>query len=716
MRRTLLFAGALCLLARLPLQAQVPHINTFFPLGGQAGKTVEVEVRGASLDGADQLLLQSSGLSGTVQATGGKPDETNKPIFQAKCGTCHELRSFANRSLTPAQWAATVERMVSVRQAPIAPAEQQKIIQFLQGGARSGRVTAQIKIGPETLPGLYEIRVVSARGVSTASYFEVGNLPELFAVSNKKTEPLAVTLPCVVNGGFAGNAERHFLKFAAKKGQRLVFNLKAFRFHEQTQLFFNPVLTLYNASGAEVAENHGYYDLDPLIDYLAPADGDYLLEVRDLLGRGNPSSVYRMAMGAVSYDTVLYPPAVQMGSRPNLTVIGKNEDGRQGSYTPPAPSQPGLALLGSPMGPQHAYVSPFPVVRALSSAVSNSAPSSSLPAAFTGRISQVGESNLFKLLGDGNTYEFEGFVARVDSPASLRVSLLNAEGRAVAAFSNDARMTAKLEKGKAYGLKVEEIAGKAGPEFVYVVEARPQRPNIELVARPANITLRPGLATAVEVTLVRREGVEGDVTLSVNGLPAGVTAQPAVISPDRNTGWVILQSEPSVNQGAHVIEIVASAKGPSGQVRARAMPQEMEYRLNNNPRYFNRESMVLAVRGEPPFYPRVVTQAPLRVHPRQAIELKVAIKRQGGYKGPAIVSVGGLPTGWVAPQQTLPAEKEEVTLQVRPDGNNPQGFLNRDPKLSPIRAVVHVTAEEFEFVAGTIQVVRAEKIEEEEKR
>src|SRR5690242_12222085 len=95
----------------LPCRAQIPRINTLFPIGGRAGTTVDVEIRGSSLEGANLLMVHGPGVTGTVQPGDGKADETNKPVWQAKCQSCHELRSPANRSMTPAQWTATVERM-----------------------------------------------------------------------------------------------------------------------------------------------------------------------------------------------------------------------------------------------------------------------------------------------------------------------------------------------------------------------------------------------------------------------------------------------------------------------------------------------------------------------------------------------------------------------------------------------------------------------------
>src|SRR5207302_7819084 len=131
-------------------------------------------------------------------------------------------------------------------------------------------------------------------------------------------------------------------------------------------------LRLYDAAGKELVENHGYYDLDPLIDWTCPADGDYTLEVRDLLGRGNPGSVYRLTMGPLAREA-------------------------------------------------------------------------SLP----------------------------------DEPP-------------------------------------------------YFSSGRARRPTMPCAIRPDNIALRPGLAVAVEVYLNRRDGLQGDVDLTAEGLPAGVAALPSV--------------------------------------------------------------------------------------------------------------------------------------------------------------------------------------------
>ncbi len=709
--------------------AQLPRINTFFPIGGKAGETVDVEIRGSSLTGADKLIVLGAGVTGTVNPGGVKADETFKPIWQSKCASCHELRSPANRSLTPAQWAATVDRMVKVRQAPLSADETAKVTQYLTALARAGKITAQIKIAPDTLPGLCEIRVATPKGVSTVGLFEVGQLPELLAVNNTMQQPQSVTLPCVVNGNMAGNGERHYLKFAAQKGKRYVFNMKAYRYNELSQEFFNPNLRLYDSAGKQLVENHGYYDLDPLIDWTCPENGDYVLEARDLLGKGNPGSVYRLAMGSVAYDTAINPPAVPASSHVYAAVVGKNLEGAKTAFSMDTPALSGITTVSSPVGPLPVYVSTYPVIRADAKPSANT----TLPAAFTGRLTNDGDAQSFYVQGKGR-FEFSVYSTRLGSPSRVRVTLLNDKNRAVANMGGvgrndglrrlevDGRLVADLEAGKVYSLKVEAPKEKIqdpeddsmGTSYVYCVEARPASAVLECVARPASVTIRPGMSTPVEITLARREGITGDVTISAANLPPGVTCSPAIIPPDRNRGYVILNAEANAAPSEQPIELYASAQGPNGEVKTRAVPQET-YRIQNNPRYLTRSECLVVVRGQPEFSVTLADSGPIKAHPRKGVEVKVKIQRRGDFKGNVTIQIENLPSGWVANQETAGPNQTELTMIVRPDGNNTQPFLKRDLKLTPIHAIVIANVDEYEFAIATPLVQKADRADEDEK-
>ena len=704
--RPIRIAAGLALLALCASAgAQIPRINTFFPIGARAGSTIEVEVRGSSLDGASLIMVHGKGLSGTLAPSSAKVDETFKPLWQAKCAGCHELRSPANRSLTPGQWAATVERMVKLRAAPLSADEATRVSQYLVGAARAGRVSAQIAVAPEALPGLYELRVATPRGVSSPYWFEVGNLPEVMAANVTREQAQPVALPCVVNGCFMATGERHYFKFAVKKGEHSVFNLKAFRYNEMNQFFFSPNLRLYDPLGKQIAENHGYFDMDPLIDWTCPADGSYVIEVRDLLGRPNPASVYRLTMGRMPYDSVLSPPAGQVGTMAPTSVAGKSAEGLATQYTFAVQADPGLCNAPSPFGPHTYYASQYPVVRDDAAGVGMKP--AALPAAFTGVISKAGEVDSFSVQASG-VFEFEGYATRLNSPVSLSAALVKSDGAAVASFGGDGRMTAKLESGQTYQLRVANGSGQGGPTMVYAVEARPARPGLDCVIRPENITVRPGVSTAAMVILTRREGIEGDVTVTAEDLPPGVTVTPAVIQPDRNIAWLRFTAAAGAAPVEKSVRVYASGHGPLGDVKVRATPQE-EYRLNNDPRYRNWSDVSVTVRGQPDFFVELVNpKDPIRVHPRKAALVKVRIKRREGFAGAVTVFLSGLPSGWVAnPEATA---GNELTLTVRPDGNDTNPFLKRDPKWTPIVATLEATSDEFRFAFGTLTVKRVEVI------
>jgi hypothetical protein len=320
-------AGLATLLCAAPTLAQSPQIAALYPAGAQKGQSVEVTIRGGSLAGAKRLLITGApGVTGSLSQTVAAPDEGVRPLFQAKCTTCHELRSPDNRTLTAEQWAATVRRMITARGADIKADEQQQITGYLQAKARAGVVTARVTVAPEAVSGRRELRLVTDAGVSTAFTFEVGALPEVLATEPNSTpeQAQAVLIPSVVSGVLAQATERDYFAFSAKKGERLRFDLRAFRLSELTAAFFNPILVVTDASGRELARDTGTVDLDPILEWTAPDDGSYRVLVRDLLWKGNPASIYRLVIGPAESEPVAAPatPELALNATPDTVNIG----------------------------------------------------------------------------------------------------------------------------------------------------------------------------------------------------------------------------------------------------------------------------------------------------------------------------------------------------------------------------------------------------------
>ncbi len=328
MRKVTVFLIAVIFPGLLFAQGNQPRLNSLFPAGGQVGTTVEMKVQGADLKGAHTLIIEGEpGITGELHAGGGEIDNTHQPVFKANCGQCHELRSPNNRSMTPAQWEATVQRMITEKGAEISANDAGKIAAYLKSAARaSGGLTAQIAISPDAPIGTREMRIVGKNGTSTAWPFEVSHTHDtLETESNNLPETAtAIQLPGIINGAINPGGDEDYYVFEGVEGERCVFSVNAYRLNNVSQQFFNPTLSLFDATGEELARSNGFYSLDPLIDYTLPAHGTYRLRIRDLLHRGNPDAVYRLTCGALPYNTYLFPPAGKTDEVIQATIGGEN--------------------------------------------------------------------------------------------------------------------------------------------------------------------------------------------------------------------------------------------------------------------------------------------------------------------------------------------------------------------------------------------------------
>jgi hypothetical protein len=168
-------------------------------------------------------------------------------------------------------------------------------------------------------PGTYDVRLVGRFGVSN---------PRLFAVSHGLTDvalkrpadaasPQVIAVNSAVNGTCGGNREDVF-RFPAKKGQRVVVECQAGKLDSQ----MDATLALTTDAGKPLVSNGDYYGRDPLVDFVAPEDGDYLIKLHDLSFRGG--FPYRLIVSDRPQVENVFPRAVQAGQSVELTAFGCN--------------------------------------------------------------------------------------------------------------------------------------------------------------------------------------------------------------------------------------------------------------------------------------------------------------------------------------------------------------------------------------------------------
>src|SRR5262249_47676243 len=139
--------------------------------------------------------------------------------------------------------------------------------------------------------------------------------------NDRRNKAQAVAMNVAINGLSHGNAA-DFFRFPAHKGERVTINCQAFALDSP----FQPAMLLSTADGTELVRGKPVYErMDSLIDFVAPADGQYILELRDLTYVGDRP--YRLVLGNRPRLDSIFPPAVRPGETIELSLLGCNLPG-----------------------------------------------------------------------------------------------------------------------------------------------------------------------------------------------------------------------------------------------------------------------------------------------------------------------------------------------------------------------------------------------------
>lgn len=162
--------------------------------------------------------------------------------------------------------------------------------------------TARLEV-PETMPmGEHLVQLKTASGMTNPVPVLITDLPERTLQSAPSPDsPELLSIPAAINARLARPGEAHRYRFHAAKGQMLIFEVNARRFASRV----DSILTLLNAQGAEIASNDDAAGPDSRLEWTAPEEGDYLLDVRDLQGGGGENFVYLLTARQAGPDFTL---------------------------------------------------------------------------------------------------------------------------------------------------------------------------------------------------------------------------------------------------------------------------------------------------------------------------------------------------------------------------------------------------------------------------
>ena len=592
----LLLFAALALLPAGPAQAQLPtpRLDRLVPLGAAANSTVEIDIAGPDLDGPLVLLADHPGITSVAV-----PEKPNRFTL---------------------------------------------------------RVAADV---PE---GTYDLRLAGRWGISNPRLFAVShNLSELTEnePNNTPEEAHELALPCYVNGLSDGNGEDLF-RLTLRRGQRVVAECLAQRLDSP----LDANLTILSAEGQVLASGSDEYGRDPLADFVAPADGTYYLRLADLSFRGglpyrllvtdgpHVENVFPAAVEAGKPAELVVlgrnlGPQSQAWEQPG----GPPLDALRISFTAPQqPLQQGEFLFqehptthsvlptaatctlvgcqihpfpGCGTHPQPLLVADTPVSL---EAEPNDNPQQAQATAATGpllaagRLQRPRDSDWFQFTpaADG-THAIEVYCERIAGRADPYVVLQDAQRERLAEFDDfgarynafdghvrDPVNTVQLRAKQTYFILVRDRYGRGGPRFHYVLAVRPAAPDFFAAAihsqnpGPGGLNLCRGGAAWVDVVLHPRDGYNGPVTISAEGLPPGVHFAPTTLR-FATSGSFVLWADADAPDWSGTIKLIAEGRQQDQTFRRAVRPYTRVWPEANIGTSRPTRELGLAVRDQAPF-------------------------------------------------------------------------------------------------------------------
>jgi len=178
--------------------------------------------------------------------------------------------------------------------------------------------------------GVRHVAVQSKGLQSNAVPFIVDDLPTFEEVESNDSLATAnpVALPVVINGRIEPSGDVDTFVFEGQSGQKVVAEVKARRLGSP----LDSIVTVLNAKGTVMAENDDAGDrgaglvthqADSYLQVAIPADGRFLVQIRDVQGAGGREYSYRLRIGPPQpgFDLFATPDHLRIGQGGTVAVM-----------------------------------------------------------------------------------------------------------------------------------------------------------------------------------------------------------------------------------------------------------------------------------------------------------------------------------------------------------------------------------------------------------
>ena len=446
-------------------------------------------------------------------------------------------------------------------------------------GKDSGQLT--VNISTDVSPGVVWIRMLDNASASKLVPLLIEPIAATSEVepNNKIIEATPVELPAVVYGKLAKSNDLDTYRIKLKRGQTFVASAVA---HRLLRSPMDAVMQLVDGRGNVIVQADDERGLDPQLVYEADGDAELFLRIfafpevaNSTIGyAGAESFVYAIRLTSDTFVDHSLPLVVSADHSIVAAVP-------HGWNLPPKPEvfrssatthSPIVNHVPSALGWQWQTVLAHDAVMIDDVENGSVAVAQSLPCIFSGHIAARGEIDRIRFHVNASTrYEAVVHSRAHGFPLDSVVRVVNfADGSEVVTNDDvsrgqyDASVVFTTKVAGEFVLEISDLVDGHGPRHAYSVVIAEAIPSADLSVAEDHFIVIAGSSVEIPISIVRQNGFDQELTITADGLPKGVVAEPVVSQTKGDTSKTvklkIVADKTALSQSN--FQIVASVAAP----------------------------------------------------------------------------------------------------------------------------------------------------------
>lgn len=382
------------------------------------------------------------------------------------------------------------------------------------------RTRATITIPPQSEPGIHYLRFYNEHGAAELRPFFVGPFREQSETepNNRPRDACAVeSVPVTINGVLEKSGEVDVFAVPLEAGQAVTCAVQANRALGSPM---DGVLELLNPAGTRIATCDDDQGNDPRISIVPPASGIYF--VRLFAFPASPNSTIGLAGGQeYQYRLTIGPAGFEQTDLDSLAELHETDAADR---------------------------------------------TLSIPWTAHGVIGEPGERDQF------------GFEASAGDNLTIRVAarrhgalldpvavLYDPDGKTIKEFDDisrsdpDVEFAVTLTAGGTHALAIRDRFDHGGQRYYYVASVEANLPSFDATVAANAFVVGTEKPLEIPVSIVRRNGFAEEITVEIDGLPSGLTAEPMVsvaTGDTANTVTLKVSRDPEAGAFAGTVQII----------------------------------------------------------------------------------------------------------------------------------------------------------------